>query len=176
MSDAAAVVGLALKKQKAKVSHLNVRDEKHGEEEVVLAVDVKVIAEMGNKVLDQLSPGLRAALYGGDAHAPGLNLEEDAHLTVVRFPQIARVAWALAGFAGAEFVVHGAKKDQDLSFNGDVDKLVLDLKEGGTVEVTFSVALHPSAAELADLSQFLGKPSKVSLRPVEQASQPPLEG
>ena len=53
-------MALELKKQTGKVAHLNVREEKHGEESVV-AVDVKVEVEISNQFLDTLVEGMREA-------------------------------------------------------------------------------------------------------------------
>lgn len=164
-------MAFSLKRQSAKVSHLNVREEKHGEDPVV-AVDVKVKADLGNEFLDLLSPGLRLSLYakGADGLA---GMEEP--LSVLRFPQLAPIDWE-APMVGCGFVVHGARKADDLEFVGDVSKpLRLAPKEGGTVEVTFQVQVLPSAEQLGSLSAFLGRATKVSVRPVEQASAPPAE-
>jgi hypothetical protein len=165
------VVGL-LEKMKGKVSHLNVREEKHGEESV-MAVDVKVVLDLANEFLDRLSPGLREALYApqGTPQLDGVEVP----LTVLRFPQLGDLDWEFLMVKGA-FVLHGAKKADDLLFEGDIKKaLKLSCKEGGTVEVTVQVAVLPEPDELAKLSTLLGRQVKVSVRPVEQPVQPPLE-
>ena len=78
--------------------------------------------------------------------------------------------------AGCEFVIHGARKADDMEFKGSVSKPVrLAPKEGGTVEVVFQVIVHPDATELGALSAFLGRNTKVTLRPVAQAAEPPVE-
>lgn len=161
-------MAFSLKKHKGKVTHLNVREEKHGDDPV-LACDIKIKADIANKFLDELSPGLRTALFG-----PGAQTEVDDHLTLLRFPQLAPVKWNVAMVAG-EFVLHGAKKENDLSFECDVKECTLACKEGGTVEVTFQAAVQPTPEESGQLAAFLGKDVKVSVRPVEQPAQPPLE-
>lgn len=165
----------SLKRQSAKVAHLNVREEKHGEDPVV-AVDVKVKADLGNEFLDLLSPGLRTALYvkGGSGQAVLAVLEDDVP-TELRFPQLAPLDWD-SPLVGCAFVVHGARKADDLEFTGDVSKpLRLAAKEGGTVEVTFQVQVLPTTEQLGALSAFLGRSTKVTVRPIEQPSAPPSE-
>lgn len=162
---------LNLKKGTAKVSHLNVREEKHGEESVC-AVDVKVQLDLPNTFLDDLSPGLLQSLYRADGEQlPGV----EAPMSILRYPQLAPLDWEVLVVKG-EFVLHGAKKADDLLFEGDVKKaLRLACKEGGTVEVTLQVAVLPEPAELGKLSELLGRTVKVSLRPVEQPALPPIE-
>lgn len=159
------------KKASGKVSHLNLREEKHGEDSVA-AVDVKVILEVPNMFLDELSPGLRAALYRAD----GNQLEGvEQPLSILRFPQLAPLDWEILVVQG-EFTLHGARKAEDLVFQGDVKKaLRLACKEGGTVEVALQVAVLPAAEGIARLSELLGRSVKVSLVPVEQAALPPVE-
>lgn len=162
---------LLLKKAAGKVDHLNLREEKHGEESVA-AVDVRVKLDVPNSFLDELSPGLRESLYRAEGEQlPGVEVP----LSVLRYPQLSPLDWEVL-VVGGEFVLHGAKKADDLLFEGDVKKsLRLACKEGGTVEVSLQVAVLPSPEELGKLSELLGRSVKVSIRPVEQPAQPPLE-
>jgi len=164
-------MSFTLKRQSSKVVHLNVREEKHGEESVV-AVDVKVQADIGNEFLDALAPGLRAALY---AHDGGQLAGVEEPLSVLRFPQLEPIHWETP-MPSCGFVVHGLKKAEDLEFAGEVAKpMRLAPKEGGTVEITFQVQIHPDATDLGALSAFLGRSTKVSVRPIEQGAVPPAE-
>lgn len=95
-----------ISKTKGKVAHLNVREEKHGEDPV-LACDVKIKADVSNKFLDELSPGLRAALFAKEGTQEPLVDGED-HLTVLRFPQLAPQKWTV-GMVGGEITLHGAR-------------------------------------------------------------------
>lgn len=162
--------GFELAKVKGKIAHLNVREEKHGEESV-LAVDIKIKADVANSFLDQLSPGLRPALFTGGAVQA--DIEAD-HMTVLRFPQLAPQKWAVAMIDG-EITLHVAKKTEDLAFECDVKEATLSCKEGGTVELTFSAAILPEPDEVSQISSLLGRDVKFSIKPVEQASQPPTE-
>lgn len=160
-----------LGKVKGKVTHLNLREEKHGEEPV-LACDIKVKADVANKFLDELSPGLRKAFYAKDAAQA--DIEED-HLTQIIFPQLAPLKWSV-NMQGGEFTLHGAKKAEDLAWSGAAVKdATLALKEGGTVELTFQAAVLLTPDESGRLSALLGRDVKFSVKPVEQAGEPPLE-
>lgn len=166
--------GFSLKKQKGSVAHLNVRSEKHGEDDV-LAVDVKISADVSNKFLDDLAPGLRGAIFAREGAEPGQtpDMDED-HLTQLRFPQIAPLKWKV-GIVNGKFVVHGVKKADDLEFECDVKDATLSCKEGGTVELTFSAAVLPTPDQSGQLAGLLGKDVRVSVAAVEQPAQPPLE-
>lgn len=167
-------MAFSLKKQKGKVAHLNVREEKHGDDSV-LAVDVKIKADVGNKFLDDISPGLRAALFAREGAQPGETADlDDDHLTVLRFPPLAPLKWDVA-VVGGKFTLHGAKKADDLEFECHVKEATLSCKEGGTVELTFQAAVSPTPDESGQLAALLGKDVKVSVMPVEQPAQPPLE-
>ena len=148
-----------LNKQVAKVVHLNVREETHGEEGV-LAIDVRVSCDVPNTLLDDLAPGLREALY--DKGAQG-ELEE-GRLTAVRFPLLAPLDWELS-LALAQFVLHVGRKADDLEFTASVNKLRLAPKDGGTVTVWFRVQLLPDPAQVGALSGLLGRKVKVSVIP-----------
>lgn len=164
-------MAFALKKQKGKIAHLNVREEKHGDDPV-LAVDVKVKADVSNKFLDDLSPGLRSALFAAEgATQPDLDAD---HFTVLRFPQLAPLKWDVS-VVGGKLTLHGAKKADDLEFECHVKEATLSCKEGGTVELTFQAAVLPTTDEAGLLAGFLGKDVKVSIVPVEQPELPPTE-
>lgn len=169
-----AAAGFSLKKQKGRLAHLNVRTEKHGDDEV-LAVDVKITADVGNKFLDELSPGLRAALFAKEGAQPGEtpDMDED-HLTVLRFPQLAPLKWE-AAVVGGKLTIHGAKKADDQDFECHVKSASLSCKEGGTVEISFQAAILPTPEENGDLSAMLGKDVRVSVVPVLQPELPPAE-
>ena len=154
-------MALQLKKQTAKIAHLNVREEKHGEESV-LACDVKLKMDLGNEVLDTLAQGLRQALYRpDDGQLEGI----EAPMSVLRFPALGGQHWTVE-VRTVKFTLHGAKKADDMVFEGSISKAIsLDPKEGGTVEVTLQVQLNPEPGELAGLSSLLGKSAKISLAP-----------
>ena len=162
-------MALQLKKQNAKIAHLNVREEKHGEDSV-LAVDVKLKMDLANEFLDTLEAGLRKTLYRpDDDQLEGI----EAPMSILRFPQLAPLHWN-AGQPNVVFTVHGAKKADDMVFDGSIGKpLNLDSKQGGTVEVLMQVQVHPEPEQLAELGTMLGKTAKISVKPGE--AQEPVE-
>lgn len=159
---------MLLKKQIAKVAHLNVREEKHGEDSV-LAVDVKIKLDLANEFLDTLEPGLRTALYRpDDGQLEGI----EAPMSILRFPSLAPLHWNV-GMPSVEFTLHGAKKADDLVFQGGISKaLNLEPKEGGTVEVSLQVQVRPEPEQMAALAQLLGKTAKVSVKPGKEDVDP----
>lgn len=160
---------LELSKQSVTIAHVNSRLQMHGDEEV-LAVDIKMSADMSNKMLDELSPGLRVALYSGGAQA---DVEED-HLSQVRFPQMPHVDWG-DGLEEAEFTIHGGRGGETLKFSADVNNLRLTPKDGGTVAVSFRAQILPSPEEVGTITGMLGQKVKVSVKAAEVPDDPPLE-
>lgn len=158
-----------LAKQSVKISHINSRLEMHGEEEV-LAVDVKMSADVPNAMLDLLTPGLRQAIYD---RGPQADIDDD-HLTVVRFPSMPSFDWA-AGLEAAEFVIHTGKKADDIAFSADVNNLKLTPKDGGTVSITFRAQILPEPEEVGTLTGLLGQKVKVTVKAAEVPNEPPVE-
>ena len=158
-----------LTKHACVLAHLNVREEKHGEENV-LAVDMKLTADVPNTFLDQLSPGLCAALY-----APGAQSDIDpAYLSALRWPSLAPLEW-MTQASHAAFVIHGSRKAENIEFEADINKLRLNCKEGGTVSITFRAQILPDPVQVGILTAFLGQPVTVSLTPAAQPAEPPVE-
>lgn len=158
-----------LAKQSVKISHINSRLEVHGEDEI-LAVDVKMSADVPNTMLDVLSPGLRQAFYDKGQQA---DLDED-HLTVLRFPSLPGFEWA-AGLEEAQFTIHTGRKADDKVFSADVNNLRLTPKDGGTVSITFRAQILPEPAEVGELTGLLGQKVKVTVKAAEVSDTPPLE-
>ena len=158
---------LKLIKQAAKIVHLNVREELHGEDQV-LAMDVRLSCDLPNTFLDTLAPGLRLALY--DKAAQG-DLDAE-HLSVARFPLLAPIDWE-GQMAGARLVIHVGKKSDDMEFDAKINKLRLAPKDGGTVTVWFRAQLLPDPPQVGLLSEYLGHKVKVSVTPgaVESAAK-----
>lgn len=160
-------MALILKRQLVKVAHLNLREEKHGDEPV-LAVDIKLTADMRNDFLDTLGEGLKAALYRPDENQlPGV----DQPMSILRFPLLNPLSWE-AAMPSVFLTLHGAKKADDRVFEGKISKAIsLDPKEGGTVAVGFSVQVNPSPEQMEPLSALLGHNTKASVRPGEAPAE-----
>tara|TARA_R110000868_G_scaffold411755_1_gene708941 strand:+ start:42481 stop:42972 length:492 start_codon:yes stop_codon:yes gene_type:complete len=149
-----------LKKQIAVLSHLNLRDEKHGEE-TVLAADLKIKADVPNLFLEQLAPGLRASLYKDDEDNPALF--EDGHMPVLRYSQLEPLKFAVP-MPSAQLVIQDEDPaNPDLEFTVAIKNILLDCRAGGTVAITFSAATLPDAHQVGSLSALLGSNVTVSL-------------
>lgn len=125
----------------ADLVHINLRDEKHGEESVP-CTDLKFVADVPQSFLTQLDPALLEMLYKPEGESPGEQaplITGDGHMPL-RFPKLPRLAWAAAPFS-AEVVLHAPKKKDEYRAVGSVDKLVLEPKEGGPVTITFRVSV-----------------------------------
>lgn len=156
-----------LSKHGSKIAHLNVRTEKHGEEDV-LAVDVTVASDVTNDFLSYLNPTLKWSLYAKPDSGQGDLIQDDAHLPRLRYAELSELRW-VGTMPKAAFIIHGKKKSDDLALEGDVGKLVLTCKEGGTVSIAFKVAVLPTPEQLGALSALLGTEAKVSVREADAA-------
>lgn len=164
-----------LKRQVAKVAHVNLREEKHGEESV-LGCDVKVTADVPNTFLDQLSPTLRSSLYMAEGEAPGSQapLVADAtHLPVLRYAFLDPLKASGLKMPMAKVVFHASRKDESVAVDADVNELRLEPLEGGTVSITFRVQFEPAPEAVARVSAMLGREVKVSVQPNDAPETPP---
>lgn len=152
-----------LSRQTAKVAHLNVREEKHGEEPVA-AVDVKITADVSNDFLSGLSPTLKWSLYDKPAEQ---DLAEQGgtvgHMPVLRYPKLSSLDWD-CGKQEVIVTLHGPKKKDDVVLQGPAKGLRLDCKDGGTVAITFQVQINPLPELMGTLTGLLGRQVKVSVR------------
>jgi hypothetical protein len=148
-------------KQKVTVTHINTREEKHGEDQV-LACDISIAADLPNTFLDSLSPGLRASLYGRPDMVD-LAADQD-HLPVLRHSFLGRLSWTQE-MTAASVVLHGATKNKDMVMEANIKKLRLDCQDGGTVGVTFTVQSPVTPEDVGRLAGLLSKQIKLSVKP-----------
>lgn len=112
-----------------KIAHINVREETHGEEDV-LAVDLKLSFELPNTVLDFLSPTLRTSLFDA-ANDP--DMLADQPLTIVRNPKLGTLRWSDT-WRRMRLNLHGGNAKYDLAFNEvTIRRITMLPREGGTV-------------------------------------------
>jgi len=152
-----------LKETECKIAHLNIRDEKHGEE-TRLAVDIKLSADMPNKVLDSISEGLMVSMYGADEAQD--ELFEGAHLPRLRHALLAPLKVDLGGIK-VDMVIH--RVTHDVKLEGLLKKATLDCKAGGTVTVAFTVSCTPEADVVGKLSGMLASSQSVSMSKVVES-------
>ena len=150
-----------LEKQAAKVAHINLREEKHGDDSVV-AIDVKITTDVPNDFLSYLAPTLKWSLYDKQP-GQGELIPDDKHLPHLRYPQLGEIKWG-DDMAGAQVLIQNMTMPGDLELTADVNKLVLVPKEGGTVEVAFRLQLQPSPKQSAALVGYLGQMVRITVR------------
>lgn len=127
--------------------HVNFRKELHGDEHVQ-AVDMTMSVDLPNTVLDTMRPGLREALYWNADAAAG---QEEIYgipstLPNLRFPDLNDGKFALVGkknkLAGYDLSIEYGLGDDQSNMHFDcckVVKRVIEVKEGGTVNVKWQV-------------------------------------
>lgn len=151
---------ITLTKQLVKVTHINLREEKHGKE-FVPAIDITIGFDTPNDYLTYLSPTLKWSLYDKP-----VNVTEDMldpkHLPTLRYPEMGEIHWQ-GELTGAVVYFHGEKKSEDLELAGKVNKLRLTCKDGGTVSASLRVQVLPTPAQAGRAVQLLGKEIKVSI-------------
>ena len=134
-----------LTQTKAKLIDVNPRSEKRGAHDLVPAVDLRLQVDTTNAALAQLSPELCEWLYRqSEQHAlPGVDAVAD--MTALRFPELGQPLHWGGESTGYSLVFDlGITDDSDIQLHGcKLHKLTLTVKEGGTVQLTFTV----SAAE-----------------------------
>ena len=154
-----------LSKHKAVIAHLNIREEMHGEEKI-LAEDIKIQADVPNDFLSYLAPTLKWSLFDRPDAAQVELIKDDGHMPRLRYSNLAPISWE-GKMERATFVIHPPGKAKEFEFEGTVDKLVLDCKDGRTVAISFKVSIHPTPEETGRLAGLLGQEHKISVRPRE---------
>lgn len=141
---------------------LQVRTEKHGAE-VESASTLHISVETGNELLDELVPGMREAFY---THSGEPQEELDVpsgSLPVRRFPLLGTLPW---GYEGDGYIVRieAVRPRATIQLEDcELCKCKLELKEGGTVVLTFNVNCDPDGADVSKLYRINGHRATVTL-------------
>lgn len=157
-----------IEKKACTLQHINIRDEKHGEENV-LAVDIKFAGDFDGDILAEFGPELRASFY---KKAEGGDLADQASTvpTALRFPKMIQPLKFSDEIIGAAVTVAYGIGDIVLE-TCDINNFRVECKDGGTVRVTYRVQAKPTGEQLAKLSQMLGSNVDVSIDPPEAANE-----
>jgi len=163
---------MQLIQQTVTLANLNVRPEKHGEENVGGA-DLKITFTDSNELLSEFHPTLRSFLYKADesqGHLPG----QEGALTMRRFGDL------VAGFRlkhelkGATVVIGfglGGSSDIELD-TVDVDHYSIELMEGGSVAYSFRVKCNPTGEQVSRLYEVMGGEIDMTVTPaIEKQGQ-----
>lgn len=161
-----------------RLTNINPRMEKHGAEDVP-AVDINFILDAPNDVLSYFDGALLNALY--TVHEDTAAQEEIdgidpvSHLPNLRFPKMAPIKWDWKG-SGYTLVVDyglGAKSNLELE-NVEVGKVLIDCKEGGTVELKFQCQCVAGLTEriIGKLALMIGQEVSIELHAPESVDDP----
>lgn len=142
----------------AVLTNMNVRLEKHGNEEV-LAHDLSFDYEMANTGLAMFAPALRACIYqrpqGPQAELEGVS--DADYMPSLRFPALSALKWGAGELIGAELRFHyGTTEKSHIVFDeAKICKYRMECKEGGTVLLSFQAQVHPNEKQAGQLSKLL---------------------
>lgn len=154
-----------------KISSLNLRKERHGEE-LVSACDIGVSADLPNSELAHFHPLLKDSFYMRDDNAQADLVDGDAHKPVLKFPGFPAIKWPV-DMEGYQFIAHtgiGGPSEIRL-MDVKIKKMVFLFKDGGTFHIQFSVQAHPSADESGRLADLIQEEVQISLIPPDEAKQ-----
>lgn len=163
--DAPSYRAFFLNRARAKVVHLNVRAERHGNDEVT-CIDVKIETNLAATALSMFDEALRPLLFwkSGDP----LDLADATNdAPNLRFPDLAPLKWK-RDLVGAGATVHYGIDDRSaIVLDGAVvTDFELAPKEGGTVVVTFKVkAKRPSETAIGRLGLLVKREVDVTIAP-----------
>lgn len=147
-------------KHLVKFSHINIREEKHGDDSVT-AADLKLVASVSNAWLLNLDPGLREALYKKTER--DLFPDQPDYFPDLRFHQLADLSWDQE-WEEAHFAINAGTKKDRMTFTATIRKVRLSCLDGGSVTVTFNASVYPDPAQAGKLIALLGKEEKVTVQ------------
>lgn len=153
----------------ATLAHINLRVEKVGKEKTRPAADLKITVNLPNTQLDQISPGLLQSLYrrpNEQGHQGDLTAPDPDAMTTLRHPKAK--PWASTeDWPGYAVKVHAGEfspVDVELEMT-TLKSISCEAKNGGTVEVSFSIGCHPTGADVGALYELMGKEVDLTLSP-----------
>lgn len=164
-----------LKEQKAKIGHINGREEKNVEE---IAFDLKISTEMHNTCLNMFHDHLLDAFYKVDPEAQ----QDDAvdkvmhHKTLLKFLKLSPFAWGHEMVECGVTIGYGIGGDSDILLKGcKVKDFKFDMKDGGTVGLTFRITTHPSEEDIGKLYSLLKQEITLSINPPDPKNPAELD-
>ncbi len=137
-------------------SHMNLRQEKHGEDSA-LAVDLKLSLKTTNDVLAMFHPSLKSRLFKKPEGAGDLVAQAGAdELVAYCFPQMESIKWATEQYNTIVRFPIGLTGKKDIVLDdAKINAFVLACYDGGTVEVTWRVQSAVTPAQIEGLSERL---------------------
>lgn len=153
-----------LQAEPVKLAHINIRTEKHGEEDVQ-AVDVKFERVGANTMLDDIAPGLRTALYReGEAGDQADAFNGTDGLVALRFPSIEMPLKLDGDYPGYSLEIDtGMGLQETLKLKGVFKKNRVTALAGGSCTHEFTVSTHPTAEQVGRLYEAAGNECTLTL-------------
>lgn len=158
-----------LKQKDVKLTNLTTRTERHGEEDVP-AISIKCQLETSNKVLDAFSPKLLPAFYECKEKAQ-VELIKNDMFPDLKMPEIKPIAWDREYAEYRVLLCKHLSPDEaehilpDCTLKG----FKFELKDGGSVIVSFTINCRPSPEAVAYLYKMQGHDIMVTLEPPKEA-------
>ncbi|WBS00253.1 hypothetical protein OU994_18195 [Pseudoduganella sp. SL102] len=156
-----------LLKQTVKLSNLNPRAEKHGDD-TKPALDLKIEATCPSTILAYFHPELRQHLYKFDDNPDLVDQVSDGGdgLTVLRYPKMGAIKWDWEGAGYKAEVDYGLGGASNIVLDDvKVDHFAIEAMNGGSVTVTFRVIAHPNADDVGKLCEFIQREIVLDLVP-----------
>lgn len=140
---------------KAKLVDVNPRSEKRGPVELVPAVDVRLQVDTTNAALAQLDPELCDWLYRQTTQETLPGIDAVSQLTDLRFPDLGfPLHWGGEGKGYSLVFDMGIGPESGIQLHGSkLHKVTLTAKQGGTVQIAFSVSCAQGISE-ADIGKL----------------------
>jgi len=158
---------LNLDKHNSEITNLNLRAEKHGDENNP-ACDIKLQVDVQAERLNDIHPGLCDSLFrkpaAGDQRPlieVGKKKQDDSY-TEVRHPSLEPLKLKQK-FPGYELTILAPDNDGEGLFFADaeVKNFTITPREGGTASLAFSVGVDVDEDDIAGLLPFLRNPDAV---------------
>lgn len=156
--------------QTVKLSNVNLRAEKHGDE-TRAAVDLKIEATCPSTALISFHQELRQHLFKKDDN-PDLvdQVIVGDGLTVLRYPKMGAIKWDWegAGYKGViDYGLGDEKSNIHLGEDLKIDHFVIEPINGGSVSIAFRIIAHPTKEDIGKLSELIQRDIDLQLTPPE---------
>ncbi|OZI59910.1 hypothetical protein [Bordetella genomosp. 11] len=162
---------MQLEQKTVTLAHLNVRPEKHGDENVGGA-DLKITFTDSNELLSEFHPTLRALLYKAE-EAQGTLPGQEPAFTARRFGDLIGSLRLKHELKGADVVIGFGIGESDIEMETvDVDHYTVEVMEGGSVAYSFRVKCNPTGEQVSRLYEVMGGEIDITVTPaIEKQGQ-----
>lgn len=162
-------------KTKARVTSVSINGENHGKD-IQPAVTLSLTMTVANDWLINLSGWLKNAFYSkgkSNAAQPELPGTEVSDAPSLRMPECGPIDWTKEYTGLALIIDHGLGGDSDIVVaDCKADSIVLEFKEGGSVEVSFKLKSNkPDEATRGRLTSLIKRDITITIEPPTDAQQ-----